>query len=330
MLSYAFAAVAKLNAGFFDPSISCSVDMLHDMLRPILSEEWFPLPAALEGAMPFAIAGVELAIPLMLIFRRTRRLAFGLIVGFHVLMPLMPSVPGGIFSCVAFALSFLFLPTQVMGHVKARMAPLRRLVGEGRRRAAILLVALMPYMLIRWGALGPADWVVEVSMLLILGALLADAAYHAADRPLRFRMGHWAYGLFLGFIALNALTPFMGGKTAPSFTMYSNIQTEGGQSNHFIFPRWPGETSQDRWVSIEATDDAVLQSVKEQGRLMSRHEMRRTLSQNPEAYVRFRDGDQVIELERAGDHPEWSTTHPVWHRLIYHRAIYPDEPKCGW
>ena len=54
--------------------------------------------------------------------------------------------------------------------------------------------------------------------------------------PLRFRLTPFSILLAI-VLFFNGLSPYLGIKTTTSFSMYSNLRTEGGKSNHWIIPK---------------------------------------------------------------------------------------------
>lgn len=69
--------------------------------------------------------------------------------------------------------------------------------------------------------------------------------------------------LLLPFIlVLNGFSPYLGLKTDNSFSMYSNLRTEGGQSNHFLMGNLLNLAAyQTDLVRVEWSSDADIQKI---------------------------------------------------------------------
>lgn len=114
VLVYYFAFIAKLNTDFFNPEISCATVLYGDLvdLVPLLPNADWTARVVIWGTIL-----VELAIPLLLTFRRTRYTAIILGLGFHFMLGL---IGHRTFSALAFALYSLYL-----------IEPLSHLVNDG-------------------------------------------------------------------------------------------------------------------------------------------------------------------------------------------------------
>ncbi len=248
VLTWAFAAFAKLNSGFVDPVATCAVWVLESI--PGLE-----LPQALA---PAAIAGtiaLELAVPVLLLFHRTRPWAIVLGFGFHA----VSAVAGhSWFSGFGWAFYFLFLPPVVLarGVVVARRAlpvRVRALVATASARSVpALLVLSVAWVAARYGvlpALPPSNVVARYwggqAMLLCLAWMgftgwvlyrLRAHWLHAPAPRASFRVRSPIMWLGIAALVLNAATPYLGVKTRAAFTMFSNLRTEPGHWNHLVVP----------------------------------------------------------------------------------------------
>ena len=108
---YFFASFAKLNSAFFDRSVSCATfyfDQSTDSLG--LSALQLDGAAGLQRTVIVATAAIELSIPWLLVFRRTRNLGVVVAVAFHTVLALDRTHQFFDFSSVLAALFVLFLP----------------------------------------------------------------------------------------------------------------------------------------------------------------------------------------------------------------------------
>ncbi len=241
---YLFAGFHKLNWGYFDPVNSCFVDTYQRISTtlPIFP----PLTWSLRWVGMTGSVALELALPIMLMIGRTRLL--GLVLGLLFHMPLGLRHPS--FSTLVFALYVVFIPRPVLAAFKAQLAGTRlgRLpwlwVPVGAAVSAYVLWTITP--LYVSGQQHVKDFR-HISWFVLLTLLLAVAAFvvvpvlwrtRARDMalPLCFRLT--PVGLLLALVlCLNGLSPYLGIKTTTAFAMYSNLQTEGGRSNHWIIPK---------------------------------------------------------------------------------------------
>jgi hypothetical protein len=80
-------------------------------------------------------------------------------------------------------------------------------------------------------------------------------------------------------LVLNGMSPYLGLKTETSFSMFSNLRTEGKQPNHLFVPSWIKLTAlQDDLVEVSASDNRVLQDYANSKSLLPYFEFRRECS----------------------------------------------------
>lgn len=329
ILTWAVAALAKFNTGFTDVVATCSTWIL----------DTIPGIRVPELATPVVIAGtmaLELLVPALLLFHRTRPFAVVLAFGFHLI-----SAIGGhsAFSGFAWSLYIFFLPPALIARAvvtgrRSLPAPVRRGLAAAARHAPITLTSFgvawvsalwlvmlapgAPEWYVRWGlsALVCVLWMTFTASLLVrlrrhwIGgpALRASLRDHWAGpaRPrasLRVRNGVMLLGL--AALVLTAAMPYLGLKTRTAFTMYSNIRTEPGYWNHLLVPEsarlfdWQaGE------VRVLGTDDAALTAEieaagAERTVLLG---LRRIVAEFPEATVRYElDGVERVAAPVSSD-----------------------------
>jgi len=340
LISYGAASVAKLNAGFFDIGVSCSVEMLYDAVAAIGLEPGSLRP--IEPAMPFLIAAIELAVPLSLIIPGTRRFGVILIVLFHWSLSLSPTATALDFTLVVYSMTFLVLPREAGTIVRERAHPVTAVFQSGTKARyaafAFLVVFLVVSLSTGWGFPNRnRNWIWLAIMALIFGSSLIALALRLGpgESSLLSTEGRGVpqlvpFALLVLLQVLNVSAPYLGIKTAGSYVMYSNLQTERGKSNHFLIPRLPMETIMDDHVEIVATSNRKLNSIAQRGDLISWHEVRRELSRDPEARISYRRDGALHVHERAHENPELVSRNLFFHKIIGHRAYDPQQPSCRW
>lgn len=338
LLSYGAAAFSKLNAGFFDVGTSCAVKMFND------SVAFFKVEQASLGwirpCLPFAVTGTELLIPLLLLAPPTRRAGVVIAVIFHLVISLSPTATALDFTLVVFALLFLFLPASAAERMRAwgqralPIHPLWRMLAQG-----MLVTCIAVSVRTGWGGMPPRNpnWVWLASSAIGLGGMLIAIALSTRVAPRGLERQPQSFGICQGFYSvlfilqlLNISAPYLGSKNVGSFVMYSNLQTARGESNHFLIPRLPLEMGQDDLVEIVETSNEWLHMAEEQGDLVTWHELRRYLSNDPDANIIFRRKGVFYVHKHAREDPDLIERDVILHRLIGHQWVGSKQPRCRW
>jgi hypothetical protein len=318
LMMYAFAAVAKLNRGFFHSELSCAVTMYRRLdFVPFLPQAAWTAQPAIWGTV-----AVELALPLLLGFRRTRLAGIFVAIVFHAAMAASGHVP---FSAFAMPMLAVFVPEDVperLARVRARRPRLdgwfRAVAAVAGRRwvfpaAAMLWLLVIPVPRYAFVPRVIRETLFGEQLLALYGVYLAGLtallvmALREPPRPFRFggfRLPHPI--LFLGpaLVLVNAIQPYLGLKTVGSFTMYSNLRTEGGEWNHLLVPSavqvFP---LQDDLVRIHDSSDERLSESAKRGTRWVWTELRAYLGARPEVSLTYERNGVRETVTRAGDHP---------------------------
>lgn len=299
LLTYGFAGLSKLNAGFFDPTLSSAVTLYGEVARKL---PFVPTGAWTLQPVIWGTVILELSLPLLLLWRPTRVVGVLIALGFHFVMAIAGFTP---FSAIAVPFLILFLDddTLARGRALARRlgrpvasafeaSPLRRLDPLLLACSAWLLVAalrtweLTPPVATRLAAIRAAKGVYTV-VALALGLLVLTRLCTSGRSPVPsggFRPSPGWLAVFPIIVFLNGLSPYLGLKTESSFTMYSNLQTEGPQWNHYVLPQAVRVFSlQDELVTIVSSDDETLVESAREERRWNPFEIRRFLADHPTA-----------------------------------------------
>ena len=356
LLAYGFAAFSKLNRDFLDPEVSCAADFSAQMLGGLGLEAPAALGPVLSGAAILGTVAIGLAVPLRLLWRPALVACLCLALLFHFVLVVDPLAITYDFSSALYALFLLFLP----GVWIAGLRPLVGFVDDERtaQRRRRWLAATIAVLLV--GAATPAFAPLAVlhlsgrKLLWLLYAVvfLSSVALLVRRRGLRLPGGGegapFARGAangrlpaatwpVLALVALNGMAPYLGLKTGTSFTMYSNLRTEQGTSNHLLVRRTAellphaGDL-----IAPLASNDPTLNQWAVEELLVSRLELRRTVQLLPgveEASLRWREADGTVHrTERIADHPELGAPLPLWQRkLQLHRPVDAEGPmRCRW
>lgn len=329
LVFYSFAAFAKLNTGFLDPVTSCSRFFANQLLGfwqlPEVSS-----PSALADVLPYLPAAIELSVPLLLIWRRTRGVGIWLGVAFHLLLALDLVQHFFDFTLVLVSLFLLFAPSGTLAALDATLPRLRhpsQRVWVAIGCAAVISTTLVPSeAAIVVGLL--TTWVAWLILFVGLARGLVLRRPRGTPEPLRFLPTSAAAAVVIVIVVLNGLSPYLELKSAFGFNMYSNLTTIDGETNHLLVPgTLQLRTDQaDLAIVISASDEALAEYV-DSGFALPLVNLRDYLADHPDIAVSFTVGDERFDLDRAGDHPEWlERQHWLVERLLLFRAVPVDDP----
>lgn len=315
---YAWAVVQKLNHDYFDPAVSCAVQMQRDL------ENLLGLPPISTWAAPAIMAGsllIETSIPLLLMFRRTRRIGFCVALAFHFMLALHPQPGVYSFSALVFAMLFVFLPPPAIERLRELWDRQRAALSERLKRtmdAAFLgsaVMALLGCMLtassIVYLVMGESLQSFRVVYRFGLAAFLAWGIWlgggylrcgmsRSTDEDCPPRSPFSPAWACLLLVLLNGVCPWVGLKTQTAFAMFSNLRTEF-EPNHFFLRRIDVFPYQREMVEVVDSDPDLFATPKtptgilpfaNQGRIIPFFELRRLLTRV--------EGDVSVTIRRRG------------------------------
>ena len=325
---YLFAVLHKLNSDYFNPNASCATTLfkeLREYIPFVPTGSWINWPTILGSlATEFGLA-IFLAVPRT----RTLAIAYGLL--FHGLLAFHPNVYVMSFSTLIIPLYSIFLPLECYERL-AEMArdfrqrwPSSQLWNACRYAPLVLVIAVTAYVAIRIvmsGETSPSEMRLRVELtlrffprLIATGfVLMSSAAFFAAiltkpgllrsfDRfrdPIR-----WPAAALCSLLVFNGFSPYLGTKTQTSFSMFSNLRTEAGRTNHFFMPTWlriSDETLD--MVSIQKSSAETLKRYENTGELIPFFELRRAAANdhtsNFEIVYTPMGSDQPLTATRSG------------------------------
>jgi hypothetical protein len=291
LVFYAFAAVAKLNTAFLDPTASCAVFYTDQALR-----SWGLAGLGGDGALAmvpiWSTLAVELSVPVLLLVTRTRGVGVALAALFHLAISLDLLQHFYDFTTVVLLGLAVFAGRPATERIGAWVA--------GRSRA--VLVAVGAWTLLTVLALLPSIPAAIVAtrlgafvVWLPVGGAVTWLLVRAAAAPARVRLrpvGPAAVAL-LALVVLNGVLPYVGVKTANGFTMYANLATVEGGANHLLVPQLPALRDVE-YVRITATDAAGLQDYQGSRWLVPEPNLLDHLAANPDATASYVRGDGTV------------------------------------
>jgi hypothetical protein len=336
---YSFAAFAKLNNAFFDTNVGCGTFYFDELAGSL----GFSTPIAVGHGgwahlVPFGVAGTELAIPVLLLGRRTRNAGVALGLVFHSFIALDQTHLFSDFSSVLAALFCLVLPaswsTQIVNRC-SDLSPgtrhlLRAIAVVGFGAAIVSMVLGRPARLFEDARL----WLWLVTDALVL-YLVFDHLWRdhrtTLQRPFaRDAVPHWLWVVPV-VVVLNGLTPYLEIKTAYSYTMYSNLVTADGRTNHILVPRTlPVNGRLADLVRIKETDDPGLAAYISLGYDLPYLSLRAYLSGHRSVAVTYLRAGVEHRLAHASDDPDLVRAVSELERRVFAlRAVDQlDPPRC--
>jgi hypothetical protein len=332
-VSYAFAAFAKLNTSFLDPTVSCStlfstqtIQSLTPRLAAVARDEQYLL-----SLLPWIVAGIEATIAVLLPFRRTRRMAAVLGIVFHTTIALNRSHLFYDFSSIMLVLFLLAFPSRPRSH---RFLLSRQRILEVWGYCSASAIVLLSVGAISWRSrLIAALWFsFSLFVLIELAVVLKDKikCVRRNELPQPTVRLKWQW-MLVSIAFVSGLLPYLELRTAYSYNMYSNLYIAEGRTNHlFVRVSLPlFHRLRDRVTIIDSTDRGLRMYA------LARYEIpwdsfRTYVAKRPEIGVTFMRAGQRVEVERVDELPELRTPPRLWlQKLFPLRAVDPQAPtRC--
>lgn len=341
LIAYSSAALAKLNSGFFNSEFSCAVTMFYDSFS-VLTENDF-LPAGAENTLPYIISLTELLIPCMLVFRNTRKIGIVFLIFFHIAISISPTATALDFTITLFALAVLFMDREIVEQFIVLFFSFCRVLKSKLKSSFFLIPVAVFLVLVFIKLLSRVDsishniyWFILAPAALLLGVIITWSIYRngilkkSQSLSEYFTLYKPSYLFLLILLLLNAATPYLGLKTSGTFTMYSNLQTSGGISNHYFINRLPAYMPMDDLVTIIESDHSLLKKLAENNEKITYHELRRVLSSAPKSSIHFMRDGKEFSFAAAYQSEELVTLDPLYHKMLGHRFYHPEKPICRW
>lgn len=256
VLLYFWAAFHKINTGFFDTYISCATLQLFNIKDTV---PLLPTPGWFIAINPYFTLLTESLIPILLIIPRTR--IFGLLVAFFFHFILGFKYTG--FTILVYAFLCLFIPNISFEKMKSSFlwmtSGITNIISQikdfnviKQNRYMRYLFQILFLLIIIFAAgifmkenpknnffLSTKGLYVYVCIVFFISFL-----YFIVIKIREIELGSriniipdkkWLL-IFPIIIFLNGMLPHFGVKNVQSMAMFSNLRTEGGQSNHLIIP----------------------------------------------------------------------------------------------
>jgi hypothetical protein len=338
---YFYGIFHKINADFFDPSVSCAV-ALYDPLARSFGLAGHSVGHQIAIWATFIIEAITLA---ALYWKRF--FAIGLICGlmFHFVIPISSYSWYMDFSSLVLALYMLSIPREASAAFYERVARIFRTSRERFGSVGLLLpfatigtiaLAIVGVLAVRAERIGMlfqlynSVWVLfwaiygGIAMVLLTAVALDYLPWRGASVV---RQPLWVYGLpFVLFIS--CLSPYVGLKTESSIAMFSNLHTEGGETNHLLFDKPPYLFKyQEDVVDIVDTSSPSLAAVAAHDDAMVWLALHQHLRRNPQHWVTFRRNGQLHERATAATIAHLPKPNLLERKFLIFKTVDFDRPK---
>lgn len=248
---YFWATFHKVNVDFLHAETSAAVEHFANMslMFEKLGLPGLPMWDWVQVCTVYGTLIIEGGIPLLCLFAATRVWGVWLGLLFHYMLGFEDYYD---FSAMAYAVLFLFAPANFPDLLAAwwqrsgaatwwtrfREAPIFRVVPAPLLLFAGVLLFASVFDLLSGRA---SDRTGKVLFLLyglpLMAAWLANHTGEPGEQPAgALRPPVWAFALLPLLVFVNGLAPHLGLKTRSAFAMFSNLRTEGEQTNHLVLP----------------------------------------------------------------------------------------------
>ncbi|MEM9661830.1 MAG: hypothetical protein AAF937_05935 [Planctomycetota bacterium] len=355
---YGFAVLHKLNADYFDPEVSCG-PYLHRQLKTFLPfipiGEWVNWPTLIGSLV------IELALGVLLLVRRTRMLAIAGGLLFHGLLAFHVNGYVMSFSVLIMPLYALFVPLafyrRIADVVDLVAAKLPAMILTWLRLVPLCGVALgVGYFAFRVAAHDQPDiaaaaaraadsirgtpravavlFIFAGSAIFYLPLLRRPSSIFDADEADAHAPRWPAAGLF-ALLTFNGLCPYLGFKTQTSFSMFSNLRTELGETNHFFMPSLTLSEKTADMVAVHESTHWKLQLMADAGELIPFFELQRYAAHDPDftvSYTPWGETDPIFASRDGSSDPRgdqvFDTPPLLLRKVIGFRSVPPPDEPC--
>lgn len=297
LIGYTCIAVSKLNRGFFDPAVSCAVTFGQEVFGPLWPQFGVDPGVSGGGVLPWAVigvtAGVELAIPALLVVPATRRLGVAVAVTFHFVLALAPGSHVWDFSATLLPMFCLFASAEFRGDLDRWVDRLRSRPANEVGLAILLGCAIQGLAFV--AELVPV-WLPAYPLWLLYGGAVVVLAWRVLAPLRRMAPAASARGearsvlafrpagpllVVVGLAALNGFGPYLEYRSAAAFNMYANLEIVDGSSNHLLLGGTTGSGEAPSMLRIvSAVPDSDLRYYQDNQLLVPQENLARYLRQH--------------------------------------------------
>ncbi len=339
LILYFYAVFHKLNWDYFNPDISCGTFLTQGLLARL---HIFYLPYWAKWVAIWGTLLIETLIPLLFVFGATRRWSILLGLVFHFILAIHPHPGLYSFSSLLIGFFYLFTPPAFNAYLASEFGNWQDQLKQPRyRMGALLVIAVIIFCWVyQFGQGGFHEaafvfWYVWwLFVFLVYVRFLVRSQVTELTFSETFAIRPRMLWVFVVILFGNGLLPYLGLKTQTSYSMFSNLRTEGGMTNHVFMPRgiltshW-----QDDLVAIQRTNVPELEEFQDGKRMITYFELKRTVSNtSKDFFVDYQRGGKSYHLQvNHGLSNDPKLTQPYsWltKKAMRFRPVYTDACLC--
>lgn len=327
-IMYFYGIYHKINLDFLDPAVSCATVLYDILAAPFGLSGW---SFGQYGAI-YATFVIEAIAMVLLFSTRWKLLGMAIGVPFHVIIGWTGYAYYKDFSTIVLVLYALFLPAAALRTGLARFSDMMGGRAAALRMGRLVLIGLaLAYAglsMAKFGSLAVTHqsftWVFTAYALAFYAFILT--CVRPAPEEAKPRAGWLAVIPLLFFV--NGLSPYLGLKTESSIAMFSNLHTEGGETNHLVAGVLPfGASYQDDLVvPVGSNDPRFDAAYVGEGRALVRYEFDRILAKNPGLVVQVAGPEAPVSTAE-----NWQNTYlaagPLARRFLLFKPVDFTRPK---
>lgn len=332
LITYFFAAFHKFNIDFFNPEVSCANDKMGEYLD-LLPDFLNSSKVYLRRLLPLVGFFTEAIIPLFLFIPRWRFFGVLFQCGLHFLLAPLGFID---FSSLALVLSWSFVNPLASAN-EASLEKQLQLLGWS---CVALVIGLG---LFRWY---PQNEEYSFFEGVAFAAIFAPFVFKTILPKIDLAPITWPRPWLLKMAALllfvYGFSNYLGLRTAGTFSMFSNIQTEGRTSNHLLlfanpFKVFPYQDDLVEIVSVSENIRGFYRKMPQPEQVIPRIEFSRMLDilreqgrQNAALEVIY--AGQTRTTQNAASDPDFYLPAPAWQKKLFKfRAVLKEGPQiCAW
>ena len=302
---YFFGIYHKLNTDFFDPTVSCAVELYRPIASIIGQEEnirlyWIPI---------FFTFFVEAIAIVGLLFSRYRKLGLAFSIPFHIIIGFTGYAFYMDFSTIVLAFYALNINDETLVRLKSFYK--KRFKSYWIKKTTKLVpivfaVALYIYVTILCkGVCSYKSFMPIFALYSVPISLILIFCKNAKKMELN-KSKSWFFYLMPLLFFLNGLSPYLGLKTESSISMYSNLYVEGRTTNHFLHGVIPGfwNYSDEVITVIESNDNRL-----REGGAYVRYDFDRRLANIQKAEITVQSNLKKNQQKISTNEENWNNTY---------------------
>jgi len=315
---YFFGIYHKLNTDFFNPGVSCAVELSKPFTSIIGLEDnttlnWIPIYLTLF---------VETIAMVGLIFKRYRKLGLAVSIPFHIVIGFTGYAFYMDFSTIVLAMYSLNINNDSLERIRDfyerrfKLYWIKKtisLIPLGFALGLFIYVTILCQGVCSYRSFMPifAFYSIPISLILMFSKNVKKEGWKKSKSGLLF--------LIPIVFFLNGLSPYLGLKTESSISMYSNLYVEGRTTNHFFHGVLPGFWNySDEVITVIDSNNNKLR----EGESFIRYDFDRRLSNLRNVEITVQSNLKSTPQQISTNEANWNNTYDEAHWLMKKYLIF--------